>query len=113
MSRLLIAFIISAALMFSQSVKSGQVSVRADSQIVDASVLLMKGSVEITTENLAIQADEATFNVTTGDIEARGNLRFAKAGMPVKAVAAGVTLLKVNIHKPGVMFKVAMPVTEQ
>ena len=113
-SRLSLAFTISAAMMFSQSVKLGQVSVRADSQIVEASVLLLKGSVEITTENVAIQADEATFNVNTGDIEARGNLRLAKTGMPVRTMSPGVTLLKVNIHKRGVILKFSMPnITDQ
>ena len=109
MMNVVLAFISSVVLMFGQGLKPGQVSVHADSQIIEASVFNLKGNVEIVTEYATVRADEAVFNVHSGDIEAQGNLRFAKSGLPAKALPKEVQTLKINVRKAGVMFKVRAP----
>jgi len=63
----------------------GDVSLQANKQIVAGVVLQLKGQVEIVFDKLVIVADEADFNVVTGDLEARGNVRGAADGKSLDA----------------------------
>src|SRR5260370_30780662 len=72
----------SAVLALGQPIKREiSVAVQARTQVVTGSVLHLKGEVQITTDQRIIRADEADFNVATGDIEARGNVQAVKIGL--------------------------------
>ena len=60
-----------------------EVSVRALTQVVVGPILHLRGTVEIEMDNVLIHADEADYNVTTGELEARGNVRTAKVGLAI------------------------------
>ena len=65
----------SAILTFAQS--SAPVPFQATTQNVEGAVLHLRGNVQIGDARTSIiQADEVDFNVATGAIEARGNVRF-------------------------------------
>ena len=51
-------------------------SVKGDTQTVDGDWVYLRGSVNVQTSDLQIWADEIDFNQKTGDVEARGNVRF-------------------------------------
>jgi len=68
-------FACSAILAFAQSTAS--VPFQATTQTVEGSTLHLRGNVQIgNAQTSIIQADEVDFNVATGAIEARGNVRF-------------------------------------
>lgn len=70
-------------------------------QTVEGSVLHLKGAVEIKTSRVVVQADEATFDVASGLIEANGNIRLMKAGSrtPPRPVAQ-VKRMRMDVNKP-------------
>ena len=98
----------SAILALGQTVKRDEISVtvQATTQVVTGSVLHMKGAVQITTNRHIIRADEADFNIATGDIEARGNVQAVKIGLaPVESVPKAETL-RTNIDGKKATFTV-------
>lgn len=66
-------FLSHAALAFGQNDKQAIV-VQSNSQVVQGQVLHLKGAVKLTFGRQFIHADEVVFNVSTGDIEARGKV---------------------------------------
>jgi lipopolysaccharide assembly outer membrane protein LptD (OstA) len=46
----------------------------ADSKTVVEAVVMLKGNVEIKTDNMTLRADAAEYHVCTGEIVARGNV---------------------------------------
>jgi lipopolysaccharide assembly outer membrane protein LptD (OstA) len=73
------------------------VTFRAVTQVATGSILHLKGAVRITTDQHLIHADEADFNVTTGDIEARGNVQVVKIGLAEVGNAPKAEWLHMNI----------------
>jgi lipopolysaccharide assembly outer membrane protein LptD (OstA) len=67
-----------AILSFGQTLRTGEVSVSAASQVVEGAVLHLKGNVQIRTNKIAIRADEADFNVNTSEVDALGEVRLTK-----------------------------------
>ena len=68
----------SAILALGQS--SPLVSFQAAKQTVDGSMLHLAGNVQIGTSQRSIQADEVDYNVTTGEIQAWGNVLLKTEG---------------------------------
>jgi len=77
-----------------------EVSVRASTQVVVGPILHLKGNVEIQTDQKLIHADEADYDVTTGELEARGNVRAAKICIPINN-ATLADKFQINIKTPG------------
>ncbi len=97
----------SGVLAFGQmAVKHGEVSVRAVTQIITGSVLHLKGAVQITTDKIAVSADEADFNGTSGEIEARGNVRVNLINLLSERAPKTVTIerFQVNLNTARMVF---------
>lgn len=73
------------------------VSFRAATQVVTGSVIHLKGAIQITTDQHVIHADEADFDVATGDIQAQGNVRAFKIGLATYATARKLEWIRTNI----------------
>lgn len=95
----------SAVLAAAQPIKREiSVAVQAKTQVVTGSVLHLKGEVQITTDQHIIRADEADFNVATGDIEARGNVQAVKIGLLPIEDARKAERLQTNINGKKAIF---------
>jgi len=55
---------------------------RADVKTVEKLLIRLKGNVEIRTDTMLIQADEAEYTRSTGEIEAHGNVRITPIAKP-------------------------------
>jgi lipopolysaccharide export system protein LptA len=94
-----------AILASGQGVKTEiPVTFRAATQFVTGSVLHLKGAVQITTDRHVIRADEADFDVTTGNIEARGSVQAVKIGVAAIENAPTAEWMRTNIDGQKAMF---------
>ena len=107
MNKLLGMMLISAVCLtpgFGQTASrtSARTTVRAVEQTVEGSVLHLKGAVEIRTGKMVVRADEATFDVASGIINATGNLSVTKAGVEAtpRRVAPEVKRLRMDVNRP-------------
>lgn len=84
-----------------QTASGTRTTVRAVEQSVEGTVLHLKGAVEIRTSAVVVRADEATFDVASGVIEAKGHLSVMKAGVhKAPRPMARVHGLRMNVNKP-------------
>jgi len=101
----ILIIVCSAVLALGQALKHEiSVNVQAGAQVVTGSILHLKGAVQITTDQHIIRADEADFDVTTGDIEARGNVQAVKIGLAPVEDAPKAEMLRTNIYSKKMMF---------
>ena len=61
------------------------VSIRADSQEKDKNVYHLRGHVEVTFQDMKLTADEASFDESYGNVEARGHVTFADSASRLEA----------------------------
>ncbi|MBZ5544092.1 MAG: LPS assembly protein LptD, partial [Acidobacteriia bacterium] len=61
------------------------VNIRADSQEKDRNVYHLRGHVEVTFQDMKLTADEASFDESNGNVQARGNVTFADSGSRLEA----------------------------
>ena len=95
----------SVVLALGQPVKHEiSVTVQARTQVVTGSILHLRGEVLITTDQHVIRADEADFNTTAGDIEARGNVQAVKIGLLAIEDAPKAQTLRTNIDGKTALF---------
>ena len=105
----LIPFLVAyVALAFSQTAEKPSVSVRAASQVVVGSMIQLRGEVEIVTPTITLHADEADFDVSTGIIEARGNVRAARRGISIENMAPAARSARLDINQRGIMFRLPL-----
>jgi lipopolysaccharide assembly outer membrane protein LptD (OstA) len=92
----------SGVFVLGQAVKPDEipVTIQATTQVVTGPVVHLKGSAQVTTDQNIISADEIDFNVITGDIEARGNVKGHKIGvvLPTEKPAVNWTMHRMNIY---------------
>ena len=95
----------SVVLALGQAVKhEASVTVQAKTQVVTGTTLHLGGEVQITYDQHIIRADEVDFNVTTGDIEARGNVQAVKIGLLAIEDAQKALTLRTNIDGKSATF---------
>lgn len=68
-------------------------SIRADTQEKVKDVFELRGHVEVTYQNMKITADEASYNDTSGEVEARGNVTFTDSQSHLEADEAHYNVL--------------------
>ena len=61
------------------------VGIRADSQEKDGSNYILRGRVEVAYRDMKLTADEASFDETSGDVRAKGNVTFSDATSRLEA----------------------------
>lgn|SRR5262245_33163970 len=104
--RLVVLLLVCAALAFGQAAEKPSVSFRAASQLIVGSIVQLRGEVEIVTPRIALRADQADFDVSTGLIEAHGAVRTASGGVESVNIANYACM---DINKSVIMFRMPMP----